>query len=255
MKEATFAAIRHERLISLTVTHGMGDHALPHCSTVPSETEGEEGRGSRVLLLNNRVLAAVLEQRESRPLLLPTIEVSHPADNDVLVCPYGGQPVRDYPTGHWIALLSDLTARISFRRLWLLVTPEMEARVAKELGQPLKSTMQTEVQVISAANVRGIEAIVARVRLVVSVETSIAHIAVAMNKPTVVITGGGHYGVFGPWWRSRRQRWITNPLPCFNCEWQCKLDRPRCITDVLPSQVVDECIKALQTVSSETRVR
>jgi ADP-heptose:LPS heptosyltransferase len=74
--------------------------------------------------------------------------------------------------------------------------------------------------------------------LVLAVDTFATHLAVASDVPTVCLIGGGQFGDFGPWQRSPRQRWISNPLPCFGCNWQCTRTRVECLQDIAPSMIV-----------------
>jgi len=79
--------------------------------------------------------------------------------------------------------------------------------------------------------------LVASAAMVITAETSIAHIAAALNRPALVIIGGGHYGWFAPWRRSSAQVWLTKPLPCFNCNWRCPYSMPLCLTDITAAEV------------------
>jgi ADP-heptose:LPS heptosyltransferase len=80
---------------------------------------------------------------------------------------------------------------------------------------------------------------------VLSMDTAGAHIACALDKPTVIILGGGHYGVFGPWGRSERQEWITHTVPCLNCNWVCHRNRTECIVDITPTRIANAMIRVL----------
>ena len=81
---------------------------------------------------------------------------------------------------------------------------------------------------------------------VLTMETAHAHIAGALGVPAVVITGGGHYGIFAPWAESQNFRWLVNPLPCFGCNWRCIYDRPLCIQDILPARIAGNLMEILK---------
>ena len=87
--------------------------------------------------------------------------------------------------------------------------------------------------------------LVSSAALVVTAETSTAHIAAALNRPALVIIGGGHYGWFAPWRRSAAQVWLTKPLPCFNCNWHCPYPKPLCLTEITTAQVESATSEAL----------
>jgi ADP-heptose:LPS heptosyltransferase len=87
---------------------------------------------------------------------------------------------------------------------------------------------------------------VADAKAVLTVETSTAHLAAALDKPAVILIGGGHFGLLGPWQRSSKQRWLTNQLPCFGCDWRCIYPEIRCLSEIPPSAVaralLDACL-------------
>jgi len=78
---------------------------------------------------------------------------------------------------------------------------------------------------------------ISQAELVLTVETSTAHIATALDRPTIVLNGGGHYGQFAPWRRSARQIWLTHRLDCFGCGWRCPYPAPYCLTRIAAEQV------------------
>jgi ADP-heptose:LPS heptosyltransferase len=73
--------------------------------------------------------------------------------------------------------------------------------------------------------------------VVLSAETGTAHLATALDLPTVVLLGGGHFGLCAPWRKSKRQEWLSNPLPCFHCNWRCHQPEPLCITRVTAAEI------------------
>jgi ADP-heptose:LPS heptosyltransferase len=86
-------------------------------------------------------------------------------------------------------------------------------------------------------------------RIVITNETSAAHISAAVGTSVVCILGGGHFGRFLPYPSSIRHaperplpKIVTLNLPCFGCGWHCQFPRDRgeavkCIRDVTVEQV------------------
>jgi ADP-heptose:LPS heptosyltransferase len=89
-----------------------------------------------------------------------------------------------------------------------------------------------------------------RSKLIIGNETSAIHIAVAVDTPSVSITGGGHYGRFVPYPETAN---AAKPLiavewsPCFNCNWNCS--QPRDSAGVMP------CIEKIKVGSVMDLVR
>lgn len=76
--------------------------------------------------------------------------------------------------------------------------------------------------------------------IVLSQETGALHIAVSLHKPTVGILGGGHYGRFYPWGDQAINRVADNLMDCYWCNWKCKYDTIRCITEISPERIASE---------------
>ncbi len=95
-------------------------------------------------------------------------------------------------------------------------------------------------------------AILKHCRLALGVETSLAHIACAMDTPTVIVSGGGHLGRFAPF--SPTCSVVTLPLECFQCNWYCRYSLPVCLVDISPSTVEVAIRDLLSDTKPEPRV-
>lgn len=95
--------------------------------------------------------------------------------------------------------------------------------------------------------------VLAAARIVYAADTGAAHLAIALDKPSVILIGGGHYGQFGPWTKSARQVWLTHHVPCFQCNWICCQPEPYCVTKVTPSMVIDAFHQVLAVDESSER--
>ena len=55
--------------------------------------------------------------------------------------------------------------------------------------------------------------LIAGAELILTVDTAAAHFATALDRACVVLFSGLHSGMFGPWRRSARQRWLLPEAP------------------------------------------
>ena len=179
------------------------------------------------------VLRAFLGEEVSSGDLMPSFKTVSPrAGSAVILSPFGSKQIRDFPMNHLFAALHEVNARLpdatiqltgsagDFPRLALLFRTLRNSGVSN-LEQPKQpSSLLDFIRAIGDA------------RLVLTVETSTAHIAAALDKPTVALLGGGHFGEFAPWNKSARQLWLYNPLPCYGCDWDCIFTETRCLTEI-----------------------
>jgi ADP-heptose:LPS heptosyltransferase/O-antigen/teichoic acid export membrane protein len=166
--------------------------------------------------------------------LLPALASSANVGGDVLICPFGSNAVRDYPDESWCKIVEGLRAagrRVVFNgaegdraRLHALAKKcgNVSADVTKDFSALLDLMMRADV--------------------VIAVETAAAHLATALDKPAVILIGGGHFGKCGPWARSARQTWLTHEQACFGCNWNCGQEEPWCVRRI----VAEDVLKAVE---------
>lgn len=147
----------------------------------------------------------------------------------------GSMRVNRYPDQKWAEVIG---------RLWreertlcaLIGGPEDRAslnQVARLLhGVPhLRITYRLDVQA-SAALVSGLDAIL-------TVDTGLAHLAIARHTPTVALSTGGTPGRFLPWPNAPHSIVLNRPMSCDGCRNRCSLSEPECITSITPDEIID----------------
>ena len=105
----------------------------------------------------------------------------------------------------------------------------------------------------------GLTELVRSASLLVSNETSAAHIAIAVSTPTVCVLGGGHYGRFMPYPSDigdGKSVVAIYKMPCFNCNWHCTqphtADGPvPCISNVTVKSVLERVAAVLSRVDNQ----
>lgn len=83
-------------------------------------------------------------------------------------------------------------------------------------------------------------------------DTGPAHLSLALNTPTAIMLGGGHYGNYFPYPEKvhpllKNVAYITNKKNCFKCDWECSISKGKflpCTEDI----EVKEVIHALNTL-------
>jgi ADP-heptose:LPS heptosyltransferase len=194
---------------------------------------------SRELAMHRQLLSVVLERSISADEILPRLMRERAGTfGPVVVSPLGSHPLRDlFPDGLLLALKKVQAAGLSS----VLVGTARQRLRLEEIAGALRAQRLQHVDVRSDLSLSDFVRALGAAPLVLTTESAAAHLATALDRPTVVVLGGGHFGQFGPWRRSRRQAWLTNEMECFSCNWRCIHPQPYCVTRV-PAQAIASAV-------------
>jgi glycosyltransferase involved in cell wall biosynthesis/ADP-heptose:LPS heptosyltransferase/Tfp pilus assembly protein PilF len=122
-----------------------------------------------------------------------------------------------------------------------------------ELSQwQLEIIKRPAINLCGNTTLRQAAAILGKCRLAAGTDTSLAHMACAMETDNVVVLGGGHFGRFFPY--SSRTIVVCSPMGCYGCEWRCQYRRPKCIQDIAPEFIEMAINQALDCKAAKPRV-
>jgi ADP-heptose:LPS heptosyltransferase len=141
-------------------------------------------------------------------------------------------PIKEYP--RWTEVVASLNAKLNPE--WVLVGGKGEKVPADLLQAMLPKARDLRGQTSLEELSREILA----ADLFLGVDTGPAHLALALGKPAVVVLGGGDYGRFFPYGKSRV---VTHRMDCFQCHWECRYDRALCLHDIPPDEVAREVLE------------
>ncbi len=186
---------------------------------------------------HRRLAELVSSERVSLAEITPRLQtISVQSNRSLLVLPFSSERIKDYPQH----LLAEVVARAG-------LPLEAEVRICGEASRRAaldgvavciaERRPESRIRVVCPASVVGLAEEVAASQCVLTMDSAAAHITTALDKPGVILLGGGHFGMFGPWQRSHRQRWVTNPVDCYHCDWRCKHENPVCIQGIPPKTV------------------
>lgn len=157
------------------------------------------------------------------------------SENMLLLVPFPSAPVRSYPEKKLLDAATKLAVKHG------LSVGILGGKKDQDRAELMVRSLDLPNGVRNLAGALSLPELVEVIRgskMVVGVDTGPMHVAVACGIPAVVILGGGHYGVFGPWGDPRKVRWVTHPMPCFDCNWSCIHEEPHCIRKVCPEEIV-----------------
>lgn len=195
------------------------------------------GCDCRELRMHGHLVTAVVGARPAAEDMLPRfLQLAPPASpSGTLIAPLTAAAIKDLPV-EW---LEDLARRKIFPagQAVVLTGSRTQAAALEKYRRALQRGGCADVQVETAASLAGFVRRVAAAGIVLAADTATAHLATALDRPTVVAMGGGHCGQFAPWRRSARQIWLTHRLDCFGCGWRCPYPAPYCLTRIAAEQV------------------
>jgi ADP-heptose:LPS heptosyltransferase len=182
---------------------------------------------------------------------LPTLNVDAAPDRDYFVLfPGAGLSHRRWPVERFIEVGRRLNEATGWRGVICGGGPEVALGQAMERALPgVVKSRAGKTSLVEFAS------LVAGAHVVISNDTSAAHIAAATSTPVVVVLGGGEPGRFYPYDVPPKPGRpvplpVRNPMTCDGCNWSCvhrvRPDEPfPCIASVSVDQIWDALRQAL----------
>lgn len=103
------------------------------------------------------------------------------------------------------------------------------------------------VNLVSKLSIAESFKIIKNAKIFVGADSSMSHASYVLDKETVIIYGGGNYGIFLH--KDKNMHYVTNKLDCFECNWYCSnpnsKNKPKCI-DGIKSEDIIETIKTIK---------
>lgn len=155
---------------------------------------------------HRRLLSRMGKPVPSLQEVLPKLK-SHASQSDYIACaPMSVQSSKDFAFASWIDAM--LVAGISKKQdLRLCGSPDQKDRL-KQFASSLYQAGFSSVSVVTDLSLPSFVDLIAGARMVWSVDTAAAHIAIACERPCMILFSGMHKGAFGPWSRCAHQVWI-----------------------------------------------
>tara|TARA_B100001093_G_scaffold367805_1_gene352709 strand:- start:10284 stop:11426 length:1143 start_codon:yes stop_codon:yes gene_type:complete len=198
------------------------------------------GQFSKELMASKEMLASFGLHDNSR--ILPafnTFEVK--AGNYLLCSPFASHIEKDFPRETFCDVIKEND--VLQRGNVVITSTKSDADKIENLIEYLETegVSNKSIRIESSFPKSMVDYIrlIAEAKAVLTVDTATAHIAIAMDKPTVILMGGGHFDFFGPWSKSEKQRWVYNKMDCYGCEWFCSKSDNYCIKDISSMQIIE----------------
>jgi len=247
-EQTILRSLHTDRLVLLSnqTTTGVGSTDCPTPKSfffVSPETSAPSGGGNEVpreWSYHAAVLSVSLRRDVSPQSVQPDWDSRRKLRQDLapfmLISPLAGSSIRDLPPNLVVTAAEE--AQADGLKHFILTGSKGQAEALHTYARTLASALPLcRIEMAHPADLSALVDLVAAAGVVLTAETSTAHIATALDQSALILIGGGHYGWFAPWRRSQKQVWLTNQLPCFDCNWRCPYSAPFCLTDIPTSRV------------------
>ncbi|MGA7213848.1 MAG: glycosyltransferase family 9 protein [Terrimicrobiaceae bacterium] len=182
---------------------------------------------------HRRLVARILDRPVEPSEVMPVLHVTREKHEDCWVCAPVTIPSKVYPFPLWKEVFSALRPESLGKRI-LLVGSESQRSQLNELQALLRSAGIAGTEALVPSDLVELLNLIGGAELVLTVDTAAAHFATALDKSCVVLFSGLHRGMFGPWHRSARQRWLMPEAPPGKAKfkWHAGISPARAATEI-----------------------
>jgi ADP-heptose:LPS heptosyltransferase len=163
-----------------------------------------------------------------------------PAGKRIALLPGASFPIKKWGAARFNELMAMVVGRAGGRDLEFVLCGQKGDADGISLAVQAGATV---VDLTGRTSLRELGRLFSSCTAVVGNDTGTMHLAIAVGVPTVCIIGGGHYGRFMPYGDPARNVFLHEPLPCFQCGWNCVRSEPECITRVPVQRVAEACVQ------------
>jgi ADP-heptose:LPS heptosyltransferase len=162
------------------------------------------------LAAHRAVVAAVLDREIGQDEIMPSL-VSAPwrGGSGWLLCPFSSRPSKDYDAGRWATALCEATKSATPAAISLTGSPDQAARLGDFAADLHRAGFTHPVEILPPLPLDAFPDAIAGADLVLTVDTAAAHFACATGAPAVIVHSGQHPGVYAPYSRNGRQKWLV----------------------------------------------
>jgi ADP-heptose:LPS heptosyltransferase len=154
------------------------------------------------------------------------------AERIVALMPAASLAVKQYPAAAWAQAAAALWQR---GVMCALIGGPADRPALDEVAARIGSLPHLKLK--TALDLPAMAALIGSLDGLLSVDTGLAHIALAQDVPTVALVGGGHPGRFFPWPIPRRAAILNHAMPCEGCRCRCHLRQAECVTKIDPADI------------------
>jgi ADP-heptose:LPS heptosyltransferase len=162
---------------------------------------------------HRRVVAQILERAVEPEQVVPRLRSkTESSQGGIWICAPITEASKVYPLPLWRDVFVELRPDLAGKNL-LLVGSDDQRGALDELGSLLHRAGVENAKVHLPEDLVELLNLIAAAEMVMTVDTAAAHFAAGLDRSCVILFSGLHQGMFAPWQRSTRQRWLLPQQP------------------------------------------
>jgi ADP-heptose:LPS heptosyltransferase len=165
------------------------------------------------------------------------------ANQKLVIAPFAGERIREIGVVQLREILHAIQDQCNIEVV--MVSSPADQQRSEEMAANLREDGLLHISTLCTKTLEELIQILSNATVVLTADSSPAHLATALNLPMVALIGGGHPGWFGYWKRSEKQTWLDNRVPCYGCDWKCIFNEPLCLTEIPAKRIAEEIIRRL----------
>jgi ADP-heptose:LPS heptosyltransferase len=162
---------------------------------------------------HRRVVAEILERPVEPEEVVPRLRsTKEAAQGGLWICAPITEASKVYPLPLWRDVFVELKPELAGKAVLLVGSKDQRGEL-EELGNLLRRAEMENAKVYLPEDLVELLNLIAGAELVMTVDTAAAHFAAGLDRACVILFSGLHQGMFAPWQRSTRQRWLLPDPP------------------------------------------
>jgi ADP-heptose:LPS heptosyltransferase len=161
----------------------------------------------------------------------------------VVISPGSREKYKQWPVESYIRLVGELLLQTDLSVV--LCGSEDEKPLCEAIAEGGTGVGSRLLILAGKTSLRELAYVISQSTLCIGNDSAAVHMAAALRVQSIVLVGGGDFGMFFPYPQENSIRVVANKLPCFQCRWFCKFDEMLCITHIEVNSVLQNVIDAL----------
>lgn len=185
---------------------------------------------------HRRVVARVLERDVEIDDVMPRLTATPATAGHWICAPVSKLAAKDFPFERWVEIFLAVRPLAEAQKL-LLAGAREDAPRLEIFARLLRENGFQNCEVIFPESLVHYVDLIAGAALVLTIDTAAAHMATALDRPTLILFSELHRGMFAPWHRSQRQNWLVPQPGTKRKKWHAGISTPAAaaaIRDLVP---------------------